>query len=352
MKLNKLPFLLLFLALFVACSTSEVDRFPGEQWEHAANPEDLGFDSGKLAKAKEYSETINTSAVMIIADGMIVEEWGEVDTKFMTHSLRKSFLSAMFGRYVKDGTIDLEWSMEDIGIDDVPPLTPVERTATIRDLLKTRSGIYHDALYESQRMKDLKPVGLTVRPGTFWYYNNWDFNAAGTLFNQLTGRDFFVALKEDIADPIGMEQFEVEDGWYVTGEESIHPAYPFAIDARDLARFGLLMLRQGRWKDQQVIPAEWVYESTRYHSDATLYDTDGYGYMWWVARDFNTFPHYPVANIPDGAYSARGAGGHHLLIIPDFDLIIVHRVDTYQRGNSVSDAEFGTLVHLILEARL
>jgi len=346
-----LPLILSIMALLSGCAPPEPERFPGESWERAHRVEDFRFSSEGLERAREYAQTINTAAVMIVTEGIIVDEWGEVDTKYMTHSIRKSFLSAMYGRYVEDGTINLDLTMEDIGIDDDPPLTALERTASIRDIMKSRSGIYHDALYESQRMKDLKPVGLVVRPGTFWYYNNWDFNAAGTIFMQLTGRDFFRALKDEIADPIGMEQFEADDGWYVTGEESIYPAYPFAIDSRDLARFGLLMLRGGRWEDRQVVPASWVFESTRYHSDATLYDSDGYGYMWWVARDFNTYPHLPNVELPEGSYSARGAGGHYLLIIPEYDLIIVHRVDTYQRNNRVSEEEFGTLVQLILDAR-
>ncbi|MFP4691334.1 MAG: serine hydrolase domain-containing protein [Bacteroidales bacterium] len=344
-------FSFLMISVFVAGCATEVERFPGETWDKAEAPEDLGFNAEKLALARDYSETIATSAVMIISEGMIVDEWGETDTKYMTHSLRKSFLSALYGNYVADGTIPMGASMEELGIDDDPPLTEMERTATVRDLLKARSGIYHDALYESQGMKDLKPTGLIVTPGTHWYYNNWDFNASGTIFMQLTGKDIFEAIEEEIARPIGMEQFKAEDGWYVTGEASIHPAYPFAIDARDLARFGLLMLRNGRWKDRQIIPEEWVHESTRYHSDASLYSADGYGYMWWVARDFNSFPHYPGADIPDGAYSARGAGGHHLVIFPDDDLIIVHRVDTYNRENQVTNEEFGTLAKLILEAR-
>ncbi len=344
-------FSFLLIAVFMAASANDVEHFPGEAWDKAAEPEDMGFNSMKLALAREYSETIATAAVVIVSEGMIVDEWGKVDTKYMTHSIRKSFLSALYGNYVADGTIPMEASMEELGIDDEPPLTQMERTATVRDLLKSRSGIYHDALYESQRMKDLKPTGLIVTPGTHWYYNNWDFNASGTIFMELTGKDIFEAIEEEIARPIGMEQFEAADGWYVTGEESIHPAYPFAVNARDLARFGLLMLRDGRWKDQQVIPEEWVYESTRYHSDATLYEADGYGYMWWVARDFNKYPHYPEVDIPDRAYSARGAGGHHMVIFPNDDLIIVHRVNTYEPGNRVSDEEFGNLLRMILEAR-
>ena len=149
-----------------------------------------------------------------------------------------------------------------------------------------------------------------------------------------------------------MEHYEPSDGWYVTGEESIHPAYPFEVTARDLARFGLLMLRKGKWKDQQIIPADWVEESTRYHSDATLYKSDGYGYMWWVARNFNKYPHLPHVHIPEGSYSARGAGGHYVLIIPEYDMIIVHRVDTFIEDNSVSHDEFGKLTALILEASI
>ena len=342
--------LVTFLAVvFAGCAT--IERYPGEQWDKATDPEDLGFCSVRLQRAQGYANTINTAAVVIVSKGIIVDEWGSVDTKYMTHSIRKSFLSALFGNYVADGTIEPDRTMGDLGIDDVQSLTPLERTATIRDLLKSRSGIYHDALYESQTMKDLKPSGLVVRPGTHWYYNNWDFNALGTIFMDLTGKGIFEALEEDIATPIGMEQFSSDDGWYVGGEESIHNAYPFLIDARDLARFGLLMLRNGRWEDKQVIPEEWVYESTRYHSDATLYGVDGYGYMWWVARDFNKYSHYPGAELPCGSYSARGAGGHEMLIIPDEDLIIVHRVNTFISGNNVTANEFGTLVSLILEAK-
>ncbi|HKL67155.1 MAG TPA: hypothetical protein VJ877_04625, partial [Bacteroidales bacterium] len=85
------------------------------------------------------------------------------------------------------------------------------------------------------------------------------------------------------------------------------------------------------------------------HSDATLYSSDGYGYMWWVARDYNKYSHLPGVDIPEGSYSARGAGGHYILVIPEYDLVVVHRVDTFER-NSVSASEFGTLMKLILES--
>lgn len=324
--------------------------YPGEEWQIADDPAEYGFDLKELKKARDYADSISTAAVVIVKSGIIVYEWGEVDKKYMTHSIRKSFLSALYGNYVKEGIIDLDKTVYELGLDDEPPLSDIERTATLRDCLKARSGIYHPALYESQRMKDLKPERHTQRPGTHWYYNNWDFNASGTAFEKLTGKKILEAIEIEIADLIGMEDFSAEDGWYVTGEESVHPAYPFIITAHDMARFGLLMLRKGKWNGKQLIPEDWVEESTRYHSDASLYGSDGYGYMWWVARDHNKYSHLPGVKLPEGTYSARGAGGHYIVIIPPYDMVVVHRVDTFE-DNSVSSAEFGKLMKMILDAK-
>jgi len=321
-------------------------------WRIVSKPEKLGYDSAKLARAQQYTEDMNTAAVVIVVDGRILYEWGDVDKKFNTHSIRKSFLSALYGKYVRDGVIDIDRTLGEIGIDDEPPLSEEEKKATIRNCLKARSGVYHPALYESQGMKDLKPPRHTMRAGTHWYYNNWDFNVLGTLFEKYTDKKIFEALKEEIADPIGMEDFSVKDGTYITGDASTHPAYPFRITARDLARFGVLMLNEGRWNDRQIIPRDWVRESTSYHSDASLYGCDGYGYMWWVSKDNNKYPHLPNVKLPAGTYSARGSGGHYLIVIPAYNMVIVHRVNTDIRGNKVAKSDVGTLIRMVLLARM
>ena len=77
-----------------------------------------------------------------------------------------------------------------------------------------------------------------------------------------------------------MEDFQLEDGRYGRGRDSIHPSYPFRMSTRDMARFGLLYLRNGRWRDQQVVPAEWIRESTTSYTDNSR--TTGWGYMWNV----------------------------------------------------------------------
>jgi CubicO group peptidase (beta-lactamase class C family) len=326
-------------------------EFPGREWQVAALPEDRGFSAAKLAAAKTYADGIGAAAVMVVDDGVVVAQWGEVARKFNTHSIRKSFLSALYGAPVRSGTIRLDATMGELGIDDVSGLSDEEKKATVRDCLKARSGVYHPALYESAGMKARKPARHSVRAGTHWYYNNWDFNVLGTLYEQATGRGVFAAIEAEIAQPIGMEDYRAADGRYQRGDESRHAAYPFRVTARDLARFGVLMLNRGNWAGRQVIDAAWVDESTRYHSDAALYQSDGYGYMWWVARDHNKHPHLPGATLPEGTYSARGAGGHHLVIVPPLRLVIVHRVNTDAPGQRVTDAQFGPLVQRILDAR-
>lgn len=325
--------------------------FPGKTWAVAARPEERGFSAEKIALAKDYAATIPTAAVMIVQDGVVAVQWGDVDRKFNTHSMRKSFLSALYGAPVRSGAIKLDATMAELGIDDGSGLSDEEKKATVRDCLKARSGVYHPALYESPGMKKLKPPRFSERAGTHWYYNNWDFNVAGTIYERATGRTIFEAIAEDIAKPIGMEDYTPADGKYERGPESIHAAYPFRVTARDLARFGLLMLHRGEWNGRRLIDAAWVDESTRYHSDATLYSSDGYGYMWWVARNHNKFPHLPGVELPEGTFSARGAGGHFVLIIPAYGLVIVHRVNTDIPGRAVTDGEFGRLVKLIIDAR-
>ncbi len=345
----RFAFALLLTAVALSAASSAV--FPGKTWTVAASPEERGFDAARLAAAKAYASSISTAAVMIVQEGVVASQWGDVDRKFNTHSIRKSFLSALYGAPVRSGVIKLDATMAELGIDDVSGLTDQEKKATVRDCLKARSGVYHPALYESAGMKALKPPRHSERAGTHWYYNNWDFNVAGTIYEQATGRKIFEAIAEDIARPIGMEDYAPADGKYERGAESKHAAYPFRVTARDLARFGWLMLNRGNWNGRQIIDAAWVDESTRYHSDATLYSSDGYGYMWWVSRNFNKFPHYPGVALPEGTYSARGAGGHEVLIIPAQRLVIVHRVNTDVRGTAVSSAQFGKLVKLILDAR-
>ena len=98
---------------------------------------------------------------------------------------------------------------------------------------------------------------------------------------------------------------------------SEHPAYHFNMSARDMARFGLLFLRNGRWREDQVVPAEWAERSTQAYSD-----TGGsldYGFMWWVGP--------PADRDGHGLYAALGGSGQAIFVIPDLEVVIAHKVD-------------------------
>ena len=272
-----------------------------------------GWSNDKLLDAMLYAQDIGSSAVIILHDGKLVLEWGDTNLRMYSHSVRKSLLNALYGIAVGKGLIDLNISIGELGIDDRPPtLTNQEKQATILDLLQSRSGIFHEAAAESAYMKKRRPSRGVFRPGEHWYYNNWDFNALGTIFELKTDIPIGKAFKEWIADPIGMQDFRAEDVHYRWEKVSLHPSYPFWISARDLARFGQLYLQLGKWQDQQIVPENWIYASIFPYSKA--YDDIGYGLMWWTHSS--------------GAYYAHGYMGQFIVIIPNKRIVIVHRVFT------------------------
>jgi CubicO group peptidase (beta-lactamase class C family) len=350
----KFPFQLLLLASIICPFLFAPSRispttivYPGKNWEKCTRPETMGWSSKKLSEARAYSREIGSAAVLIVQHGVVIDEWGATDKKFNVHSIRKSFLGALYGIANANRQVRLEDTLETLGIDDVQPkLSHDEKQAQILDLLTARSGVFHAALYETPDRKNKPPRGSHPH-GTFWLYNNWDFNALGTIYEHAVNSSLFVQFKKAIADPIGMEDFSVDDTEYISGAESMHCAYLFRMTARDMARFGLLYLRNGRWAGKEIVPGSWVARSTTPQADAGV--KGGFGYLWWAAIDGRLFP---TVNLK-GAYAAWGAGGHYILVIPEIDTVIVHRFNTDidEDAAGVTDEQFGALVRLILAAR-
>lgn len=340
--------LTILLFLFSHCSESPFEPYnpPPSTWETITNPDSVGWSSDRLRVAFDFWEAHQTSAFMVIYDRKVLCEWGDVARKITIQSCRKSFLSALYGIHVDNGNIDISKNLEDLGIDDMPPsLTDTEKTATVRMLLQSRSGIYHPAAAESESMKRNRPQRGSHAPGTFFWYNNWDFNALGTIFEQETDTEIYEEFKRRIADPIGMQDFSVSDGDYYYEFVSIHPAYHFDMTTRDMARFGLLFLQKGRWGTEQIISEEWIEESTRPYSDVG--SQGGYGYMWCTVFQGDLIPHVPLE---DGAFTARGGNGHYILVLPLHNLVIVHRADP-DRNEGIMHEDFGLLVKMIIEAK-
>jgi CubicO group peptidase (beta-lactamase class C family) len=337
----------LLLAVLTGRPAWAQDRFPGTEWARVS-PAQSGWSEAGLAKAHDWSAQIHSTAVMVIHHGSVAAEWGDIVKRTELASVRKSFLSALIGIAVAEKRISLDSTMAQLGIDDNPPtLSDTEKTATVRMLLQARSGIYHPALYETEAMAAKRPPRGSHAPGTFWYYNNWDFNALGAVYEHATGTGIYDALDRLIAKPIGMQDYRPRDGTYFYGPDSTHRAYPIRMSARDLARFALLYLHEGTWAGSRIVPADWVHESTRAYS-ASGYGR-GYGYLWWTGTGPEPATE-PALALPAGSYFALGAGGQYAIVIPSHDLVVVNRVDRDQHLPAPRFRDVVTLLRLVLAA--
>jgi CubicO group peptidase (beta-lactamase class C family) len=273
------------------------------------------------------------ATILVVDHGRLVVQWGDPAMRVKISSVRKSFLSALYGVYVREGRINLDQRLAQLGIDDQPLLTDVEKQATVRSILQSRSGVYHGYVAGTPGMRAATPARGSHAPGSFWYYNNWDFNVLGTVFEKLTATGIADALRDRIAKPIGMEDYRPEDLYYQYSPpdaaefaRSTHRAYPIRLTARDMARFGYLFLRQGNWNGRQIVPREWVTESTRAHAKVgkNRYAEAGpanpptgecYANCWWVDG----------FGLPVKSSSARGAMAKYIVVIPDRDLVLVYQ---------------------------
>ncbi|WP_289364707.1 serine hydrolase [Alteromonas arenosi] len=315
--LHKCCLAVLSIGVLVGQSFAQTDMeltYPNQYWSYYASPEQAGFIPERLAKVEKFYNRRAFAGLLIVKDGAIAVDWGENSRRFLVHSISKSMLSALYGVHSAD--INLRATLQDIEINDNGALTAEERSATLLDILSSRSGVYLPAAAEGGQMLDNKPERGQYSPGTHWFYDNWDFNVAGTIYTQLTGEAIPQAFARHLAEPLQMQDFRDFDGYAVTSG-SEHQADQFRMSSRDLARLGLLYLRNGNWRGQQLIPQMWINASTRAVSETNMGNKfpPHYGYMWWVNDD--------------GSYSARGVGGHTLAVYPERDLVVVLRTNTY-----------------------
>lgn len=289
--------------------------------------ESLGWDSARLDEVFAYAASLSTDALMIVTDGQTLGAFGNIEERYHVHSIRKVFLSALVGQHIGAGArrIGLEATLRELGVDDSPlPLTALQKTATVRHLLKSVSGINHPAAAEAGLIADKnRRLGDEANvPGEIWAYNNWDYNALTTIFERQTGMSIAEAFKSGIADPVGMQDFVREDVSYLLApERSRHKAAMFRMSARDLVRFGQLYLGKGALEGRRIISSAWV---ERINVEAVDTGNSGLrkaqGLLWWIPDQEN--------GLPVNSFWAWGFGHQALLIIPKWRTVIVHQSDT------------------------
>ena len=332
--------LILFQTLIFSCS-SEAQIYPGETWAINQNPSKDGWaDADRRAFSRYIIDSTNITGLVIVHKGKIVLNYGDMAENSYIASCRKSVLAMLFGKYVENGTIQLDKSLKELHIHDVSDLLPIEEHATIKDIISARSGVYLRGSNGGD-LRRFAPSRGSVKPGTHWLYNNWDFNVAGYIFEQETGHNIYDDIESQFALPLQMQDWDRSLQRKIGDYEiSKFPAYHMWFSTRDMARLGLLMLRKGKWNNTQIIPSSWVNEIIKQRTSyleaqksAPLLKEDGldlgYGYMWWLIENTQD---YRLKN----AFSAQGAIGQNITVYPNIDVVLAFKTKSdYRRRNSI-----------------
>lgn len=336
----KITFFLLLTSLILSC-TSEAQIYPDPDWTTNQDPAMAGWGDSQRTFFRHYIiDSTNITGLVIVHKGEIVFEYGDIEENSYIASCRKSVLAMLFGKYVDSGVIDLDKTLEALQIDDVSALLPIEKQATLKDLISARSGVFLSGSNGGD-FRSFAPERGSVKPGSHWLYSNWDFNAAGYIFEQETKRDIYDEIESQLAIPLEMQDWDkslqTKNG---NLDISKFPAYHMWFSTRDMARMGLLMLRKGKWKDTQVIPEDWVSEIIKQRTSyqeaqksVPVLKNDGidlgYGYMWWLLENTED---YRLQN----AYSAQGAMGQNITVYPEIDVVLAFKTKSdYRRRNSI-----------------
>lgn len=289
---------------------------------------------------REGENTKKTRAVLVLhKDRLIAERYTpgfSKDSKLLGWSMTKSLTSAVVGVLEKQGRISLhqrnlfkEWE------DD-------ERSGiTLNNLLQMNSGLEWEEDYTSlsdvNRMLFVEgnmpevPLNkpLTGTPGQSWNYSSGTTNILSRFIRDQfsTQQEYLDFWYRELIDRIGMDSMTIEtdlEGNYIGS------SYGWAT-ARDWAKFGLLYLNKGNWRDKQVLNGSWV----RYCATPNVGSQGEYGAHFWL----NAEGKYP--NVPRDMFSCNGFQGQYIFIIPSRELVVVRfgltespqfNVDAFLRG--------------------
>lgn len=315
----------LVLLLIYSCSPRVSNPSPAFQTELAYG-EPVNKEISEILTPKEKPK--RTRAVVILQDGKIIYEYGPTDKIMNTASIRKAILGILYGIAIDKGLIDINKTLAELGIDEVTPLTELEKTATIEHLLMWKSGIYLPAQGEHDEQITDRPKRESHKPGEYFFANNFDSNALGTILMQETGTTIGAFMEEYLAKPLGLQDFTADNvilggPWFLRKKKSLHKQYYIFLSTRDLARIGAMIADDGQWNGEQIVSEEWIKKSTTSYSNLKENHIqygfyDGFGYQWWLESGSKTI-------------WADGYGGRYLIISRDKNLISVEQNFT---GNS------------------
>ncbi len=360
----------LIVTVLVSCAfvaaVSEAMVFPGKDWEETS-PEAQGLDSAKLKEAVSYLENNSGSdgvkELVIIRNGCMIREGPNIDKMHGVWSLTKSFTSTVLGLLIDDGKATLDTLAKDY----VPSMATTYPDVTLKHFTTMTSGYYavgdktRGGYKHGPSRTPFKPAQtpLFEPPGSRYAYWDSAMNQFANVLTRIADEPIEELFKRRIADPIGMNRakwdwgdFGKVDGIIVNGGSGNNNKHVF-ISARELARFGHLLLNRGKWKGKQLISAAWVDAATKPHVPASmpledLSGADGrgaYGYNWWAnGVKANGKRKWPAA--PVGTYAASGYNNNDMFVIADWNMVIV-RLGLDQKDVKITDETYNTFLEKV-----
>lgn len=311
--------------------------WPTKKWPRSL-PDKQGLDGAALHQLVELIEAgeefPDLHGLLVVRHGyLVLEEYfdgNEADDLHMLQSVSKSFTSALVGIAIEQKKLKgVEERVLDFFGDDkeIENLDDRKRAITVEDLLTMRSGNdYHERGPDSPHW-ELNSLSkgwtefvlnrpMVTDPGTTFQYDSGAVVLTSTLLKLRTGDHADAYAKKHLFKPLGIERYY----WYANAEGHPHTGGGLNLRPRDMAKLGLLYLRQGKWEDEQVVPASWVEASTKKHHEFPSEDElpfSGYGYWWWILP--------PAGDRGDelDIYAACGFMAQYIFVIPEHDLVVV-----------------------------
>jgi CubicO group peptidase (beta-lactamase class C family) len=312
-----------------------------------------GMDPGRLSLISREQELLvggSSYAIVIIRRGYLVREFRSFNvsatTRFDVWSCTKSFTGTAWGLLLDDSrrgtlpggrSIDLDTPAYQCIPEGHPLSDPRKEQITLGHLLTMTSGIpgerfsiygsaaatgfgsFEFALGRCPNQYGAWAAQLQAEPGTVFDYSDAAFSHLTLGFVHLTGRELADFMNERVSGPIGIEKLDwgIQGGGGFIGPHS-NPHSGIVVSARELARFGYLMLHGGNWAGEQVVPKWWAQLAIRPSQDAN----PTYGYTWWLNTNGTLWP-----GLPTDAFAAIGYRSCRCYVIPSLDLVVA-RVGT------------------------
>lgn len=273
------------------------DIFCFEMGETMQLPEQFSFQGQTYSVEQFLTDTKTTALLVIQDDGIRYEKYymgGSENTLFVSNSIGKSFVSALFGIALSEGAIT--------SVDDpLGTYIPAFRGTALEDIplkacLQMASGIDFDeendmnlfslkTLLGVPAIRAIAKYGVQEKPFTRRRYQSINTEILGEVIVQATGKSLAAYMEEKLWTQIGVQH----DAYWTLNNEKELAMGGLSISLRDYARFARLYLHNGRYNGKQILPAQWIKDSldasapyAKPHANGIPYDALGYGYQWWI----------------------------------------------------------------------